>query len=88
MNNFNSSTSPYKDIPEYCYSATLEEVRAKDYSLVPSKYIEFVNRDDHLDYDEKMSALQDQFAELLKDEEQSKKELLKVFKDLGYEIQL
>lgn len=84
----NSSTSPYKDIPEYCYSATLEEVRAKDYSLVPSKYIEFVNRDDHLDYDEKMSALQDEFAELLKDEEQSKKELLKVFKDLGYEIQL
>jgi len=88
VNNSNSSTSPYKDIPEYCYSATLEEVRAKDYSLVPSKYIEFVNRDDHLDYDEKMSALQDQFAELLKDEEQSKKELLKVFKDLGYEIQL
>lgn len=81
-------TSPYKDTPEYCYSATLEEVRAKDYSLVPSKYIEFVNRDDHLDYDEKMSALQDEFATLLKEEEESKKELLKVFKDLGYEIQL
>ncbi|WP_313567262.1 N-6 DNA methylase [Empedobacter sp.] len=34
----------YANEPEYCYSATLEEIRKKDYSLVPSKYIEFVNR--------------------------------------------
>jgi type I restriction enzyme M protein len=78
--------SRYEDQPEYCCSATLEEVKAKDYSLVPSKYIEFVNRDEHLDFDEKMTALQTEFSELFQQEEKSKKELLKVFKELGYEL--
>lgn len=78
----------YKNTPEYCYSATIEEVKSKDFSLVPSKYIEFVNRDENIDFDEKMGALQKEFAELLKAEEQSKKDLLTVFKELGYEIGL
>ncbi|WP_298499806.1 class I SAM-dependent DNA methyltransferase [uncultured Algibacter sp.] len=78
----------YKDIPEFCYSASIEEVRKKDYSLVPSKYVEFVNRDENINFDEKMSSLQTEFAELLKEEAQSKTELLNVFKDLGYEIKL
>ncbi len=78
----------YKDIPEYCYSATFEEVAKKDFSLVPSKYIEFVNRDENIDFDEKMQNLQTEFAELLKAETQSKNELLNVFKELGYEIKL
>ncbi len=78
----------YKNIPEYCYSATIEEVAAKDYSLVPSKYIEFVNRDENIDFSEKMAALQTEFAGLLKDEQKSKQDLLSVFKELGYEIKL
>lgn len=72
--------------PEFCYSATLEEVAAKDYSLVPSKYIAFLNRDENIDFDEKMKALQSEFKELLKAEEESKKELMDVFKNLGYEL--
>ena len=78
----------YEDVPEYCYSASIEEVRAKDYSLVPSKYIEFVNRDENIDFDDKMNALQGEFAELLKAEAQSRDELLEVFKELGYAINL
>jgi type I restriction enzyme M protein len=76
----------YKDIPEFCYAASIDEVVKKDFSLVPSKYIEFVNRDENIDFDEKMKALQSEFAELLKAEEQSKKDLLEVFKSLGYGI--
>jgi type I restriction enzyme M protein len=76
----------YKNIPEYCYSATFEEVAKKDFSLVPSKYIEFVNRDENIDFDDKMQILQTEFAKLLKAEEQSKTDLLNVFKELGYEI--
>jgi type I restriction enzyme M protein len=76
------------NIPEYSYSATIEEIAAKDYSLVPSKYIEFINRDENIDFDEKMQILQYDFARLLKEEEESKKELLNVFKELGYEIGL
>jgi type I restriction enzyme M protein len=80
--------SAYKDIAEYCYSATKDEIAKKDYSLVPSKYIEFINRDENIDFDTKMKTLQSEFVKLLKDEEESKKELLSVFEELGYEIKL
>lgn len=78
----------YRDTAEYCYSATLEEVKSKDFSLVPSKYIEFVNRDENIDFDDKMAALQSEFADLLKAEAQSKMDLLNVFEELGYKISL
>lgn len=78
----------YEDIPEFCYSATKEEVKAKDYSLVPSKYIAFVNRDEQIDYEDKMKALQQDITQLLQEEAQSKKDLLKVFDELGFTIKL
>ncbi len=78
----------YHNIAEYCYSAGIEEIREKDYSLVPSKYIEFINRDENIDFDEKMTLLQAEFSTLLKDEAKSKSDLLDVFKELGYEIKL
>lgn len=77
----------YHDEPEYCYSASLEEIAAKNYSLVPSKYIEFKNRDEQIDFDTKMKALQTELSDLLKQEEDSKQEVLKLFKELGYEIE-
>jgi len=78
----------YRDIPEFCYSATKKEIAEKGYNLVPSRYIEFVNRDETQDYDSAMKALQSELTDLLRQEEESKKELLGVFKDLGYEIKL
>jgi len=83
-----SNKDKYENIPEYCYSALKDEVVSKDYSLVPSKYIEFVNRDENIDYDEKMKSLQTEIGQILKQEEESKKDLLSVFKELGYEIKL
>jgi len=81
-------TKEIKNIPEFFYSASYEDIVKKDYSLVPSKYIEFVNRDENIDFDEKMQSLQSEFSELLKAEAASKKDLLTVFKELGYEIKL
>ena len=78
----------YEDVPEYCHSAGIEEIRAKDYSLVPSKYIEFINRDENVDFGSKMTELQSELSTLLKEEAKSKSELLDVFKELGYEIEL
>lgn len=77
----------FENIAEYCYGASKEEVIAKDYSLVPSKYIAFVNRDENIDFNEKMTSLKAEFKDLLQKEEDSKKDLLKVFKNLGYEIE-
>lgn len=80
--------SNIENIPEFCYSATVDEVAAKDFSLVPSKYIAFVNRDENIDFDEKMNKLKAEFTDLLKAEAKSKQDLLGVFKELGYEIKL
>lgn len=74
----------YRNVPEYCYSATLEEIEAKGWSLVPSKYIEFKSRDEGIDFDSKMKELQAEMKELLKQEEESKKDLLNMFRELGY----
>lgn len=79
-------TEEYQNIPEYCYSADFEEIRKKDYSLVPSKYIEFVNRDESLDYDAQMKNLQTELKDLFQEEEVLKKEVKNVFKALGYEL--
>ena len=78
----------YKNVPEFCYSASLEEIADKGYTLVPSRYIEFINRDENVDFDTKMKALQSELKELLIVEEKSKADLLSVFKELGYEIKL
>jgi type I restriction enzyme M protein len=78
----------YENTPEFCYSASFDEIERKDFSLVPSKYIEFINRDENIDFEEKMQALQKEFSDLLKGEAQSKKDLLTVFKELGYEVKL
>ena len=79
-------TKEIENIPEFCYSASFDEVAKKDFSLVPSKYIEFVNRDENIDFDEKMKVIQTEIGELLKAETQSKADLLNIFKELGYEI--
>ena len=51
-------------------------------------YIEFINRDENIDFDTKMQALQAELTDLLVQEEKSTADLLAVFKELGYEIKL
>ena len=76
----------YKNEPEFCYSAPYAEVKEKGFTLVPSRYIEFVTRDENIDFDTKMKTLQSELKELLVAEEKSKADLLKVLKELGYGI--
>ena len=80
------TNEPYENEAEYCYSATLEEIRKKDYSLVPSKYIEFVNRDEQIDYSEQMQSLQTDLKDLFAQDAELKQEVANVFKSLGYEL--
>lgn len=76
----------YKDIPEYCYSASLDEIERKGWSLVPSKYIESKNRDAGIDFDARMRELQSEMRELLTQEEESKKDLKELFEKFGYTL--
>lgn len=76
----------YKDVPEFCYSAKFEEIRSNDFSLVPSKYIEFIDRDSEIKFDTEMKRIQKDFKTLLKEEKQSQEQLINAFKTLGYEL--
>jgi len=76
----------YKDIPELCKSATFEEIKVNDFSLVPSKYIEFVDRDSKIDFDKQMQQIQKEMSNLLKEEKESQEELIKAFEAIGYKI--
>jgi type I restriction enzyme M protein len=86
--NWQTDLQKYSNVAEFSYAASIEDVIAKDFSLVPSKYIQFVNRDENIDFDDKMKVLQQDFSELLNAEAQSKNDLLTVFKELGYTIKL
>ena len=76
----------YKDIPEFCYSANMDKIKENNYSLVPSKYIEFIDRDNEIDFDVEMKRIQQEFKILIKEEQESREELVNAFKVLGYEL--
>jgi len=76
----------YKDVPEFCYSARFDEIVENDFSLVPSKYIEFVDRDAGIDFDEEMNRIKAKFETLLSEEDQSQKQLKNAFKELGFKL--
>lgn len=88
IHTWRANIDKYEDIPEYCYSAKLDEIRETDYLLVPSRYVEFVDAVETLNFDEKMSELKIEFAELYRQEKDSKNKILKLFEELGYEIEL
>ena len=74
----------YENVKEFCYSATIEEIRKSDYLLTPSKYIE-VGRDIvNIDFDAEFKKIKTELIVLYQEEEKSKKSILKVLKELGY----
>lgn len=82
-------TSLYKDVPELCKSVNIdgeEGIRNKNYSLAPSKYIEFIDHDLDIDYNKEMTRIQAEMREVMKIEKQSQKMLEEAFRGIGYEI--
>jgi type I restriction enzyme M protein len=76
----------YKDVPEFCYSASFDELKENNFSLVPSKYIEFVDTDSGIDFDTEMKRIQKSFKSLIEEEKDSQNQLIDAFKTLGYEL--
>ena len=73
--------------PELYYSAGLDEIREKDFSLVPSRYIEFVDRDMSLDYRTVLTEAGTKTKELLARQEANQKALVQAFQALGYPVE-
>ena len=76
----------YEDVAELCKSASLEEIRKANYSLAPSKYVEFIDHDLEIDYEKEMARIQAEMKEVLSLEKASQASLEEAFKGIGYEI--
>lgn len=71
--------------PELYYAASKEEILEKNASLVPSRYIEFVDRDTEIDYQQALSQMSADFKALNERWEKNKQTMVDAFKVLGYE---
>ena len=72
--------------PELYRSVKLSEFKKKNYTLTPSKYIEFIDQDLNINFDEEMSRIQKEMINIMKSEKESQKLLEESFKEIGYEI--
>lgn len=92
-----ADTSLYADVPEFCRSVKIKKkdkarpedisIEDKDFSLAPSKYIEFIDHDLNIDYVGEMSRIQNEMRLLMASEELSQSMLKDAFKGIGYEIE-
>ncbi|MCD6171016.1 MAG: N-6 DNA methylase [Thermoplasmata archaeon] len=57
----------YEDVPGFCKSATIEEIRKHNYILTPGRYVGFPEEEeDEEPFDEKMARFTKEFAEQFK----------------------
>ena len=68
------------------YSATIDEIKANNWSLVPSRYIEFVDRDSDIDYEAIMQEAAASVSELLSRQKENIANLQKAFEVLGFNL--
>lgn len=74
------------EVPELYRSVSIKEIEENNWSLVPSKYIEFVDHDLDIDFNAEMSRIQKEMQEVLAQEKQSQKMLEDAFRGIGYGI--
>ena len=77
----------YKDIPGFCKSATLEDIKQNDYILTPGRYVGFeeVKEDDEV-FEAKMEKLTKELSDQLKKSSELDEEIRKNLKSIGFEI--
>lgn len=91
----------YSDVPEFCKTVKLYDsdltdeerekgeitIESKNYSLAPSKYIEFIDHDMEIDYEKEMIRIQKEMREVMKAEKKSQAMLEEAFRGIGYGIE-
>lgn len=72
--------------PELYRSVGLDELAENDYSLVPSRYIEFVDRDKSIDYNKVLTETAAAVGDMISLQKQNQDALANAFKALGYSL--
>ncbi|CRZ33851.1 type I restriction enzyme M protein [Herbinix hemicellulosilytica] len=80
--NWKKNDGSYEDIPGFCKSATLDDVRELDYVLTPGRYVGLPEEEDDFDFEERVkkltAELKAQMEESAKLDERIKENLAKV----------
>lgn len=80
------AVEPYQDVPGYCKSAKLEEIRKHDYVLTPGRYVGAAPlEDDGIPFEEKMQALTAALYEQMEQAQELDKTIRKNLTTLGFE---
>ena len=74
-------------VPELYRSVGMDEIEKQGWSLIPSKYIEFIDHDLEIDFPAEMARIQQEMREVLAQEKQSQKMLKDAFRGVGYGIE-
>ena len=74
-------------VPELYRSVGMDEIEKQGWSLVPSKYIEFIDHDLEIDYAQEMSRIQDEMKDVLQQETESQRMLRNAFEGIGYGLE-
>ena len=73
-------------VPELFRSVSAKEIEEKGWTLIPSKYIEFVDRDLKIDFKNEMNRIQKEMIDVVEAEKKSQKKLEDAFEGIGYGI--
>ena len=74
-------------VPELYRSVDKDEIEKQGWSLVPSKYIEFIDHDLEIDFPAEMKRIQQEMRDVLAQEKESQKMLEEAFRGIGYGIE-
>ncbi len=74
------------EVPELYRSVGIEEIESKGWTLIPSKYIEFIDHDLDIDYEKEMTRIQAEMREIMEQEKESQRMLEDAFRGIGYGI--
>lgn len=73
-------------VPELYRSVSMAEIKQQGWSLIPSKYIEFIDHDLEIDFPTEMRRIQQEMRTVLEQEKKSQKMLEEAFRGIGYGI--
>lgn len=74
------------EVPELYRSVGIAEIESKGWTLTPSKYIEFIDHDLDIDYEEEMARIQAEIKDVMEQEKKSQQMLEDAFRGIGYGI--
>jgi type I restriction enzyme M protein len=82
-----TSDNAYEDVPGYCRSAELEEIRGHEFALTPGRHVGAPESEEsEVEFEEKMAGLVDELADQLAESERSTAEVRKALEAIGYEV--